>query len=139
MRRALLCLALAAPPAAAQGFRLRLDAQAQAVAFRGVRLDSIPITDTIAGVGGGPVTPDGIATYCVPGLPYCTFFRPGAVRRGGPFTTTADFTMWGLGVSGLSVHALARVGAAIGSADAWPATSPAVQLLEGYAEYAQPS
>jgi hypothetical protein len=138
MRRAVLCLALVAPPAAAQGFRLRLDAQAQAVSYRGVRLDSLPVADTLSGVGGGPVTPDGIAAYCVPSLPYCTFFRPGAVRRGGPFTTTADFTMWGFGVPGLSIHALGRIGTAIGSADAWPATSPAVQLLEGYAEYAQP-
>jgi hypothetical protein len=44
--------------------------------------------------------------------------------------------MWGLGISGLSVHATARVGVDFGSADAWPGTNPAVQLLEGYAEYA---
>ena len=133
-------LLLATPlPLAGQGYQLRLDLRAQAVSYRGVTLDSIPAADTLSGVGGGPVTPDGIAALCVPSAPYCSFYRPGPIQRSGPLSTTADFTAWGLGVSGLSVHVLARGGADLGSAAvSWPGTNPAVQLLEGYAEYAQP-
>jgi hypothetical protein len=39
---------------------------------------------------------------------------------------------------GLSVHAAGRLGVDLGTADAWPGTDPAVQLFEGYAEYAGP-
>jgi len=38
----------------------------------------------------------------------------------------------------LSVRAAGRVGIDLGTADVWPGTNPAVQLLEGYAEYAVP-
>ena len=120
----------------AQGYRLRLDTRAQGVAYRGVALDSIPVTDTVMPPGSGPVSPDGFAVLCRPGAPYCSFFRPGPTRRGGPLTTTADLTVWGLGHPGLSVHAAARLGVDLGTADVWPGTDPAVQLLEGYAEYA---
>lgn len=122
----------------AQGYRLRLDTRAQGVAYRGVTLDSIPVTDTVSSPGGGPTTADGYAVRCNTGASYCTYFRPGTVRRGSPVTTTADVTLWGFGVSGLSVHAAARLGLDLGSADVWPGTDPALQLLEGYAEYARP-
>lgn len=124
--------------AAAQGYRLRVDTRWQAVAYRGVALDSIPIADTVATPGEGPRSPDGFAVRCRAGAAYCTFFRPGPTRRGGPVTTTLDGTLWGLGVTGLRVRAAARVGVDLGTADAWPGTDPAVQLLEGYAEYAVP-
>ena len=120
----------------AQGYRLRLDTRAQAVSYRGVTLDSIPVTDTVSSPGSGPISPDGFAVLCRSGVPYCSFFRPGPWRNAGPFTSTADVTVWGLGMPGLSVHATARLGVEFGSADIWPGTSPAVQLLEGYAEYA---
>lgn len=124
---------------AAQGYRLRLDVRSQIVAYRGVTVDSLPADSTQVGVGGGPVTPGGIAAQCVAGETYCTFFRPGPTQRSSPFSTTADFTAWGLGLPGLSVHVLARGGADLGSAAvSWPSTTPAIQLLEGYAEYAQP-
>jgi len=141
VRRPLVTLALLALPAAldAQGYRLRVDVRGQAVQYRGVTLDSILSADTVAGVGGGPVTPDGIAVQCVTGEPYCSFFRPGPSQRSDPLSTTADFTAWGLGIPGLSVHVLARGGADLGDAAvSWPGTTPALQLLEGYAEYAQP-
>ena len=50
--------------------------------------------------------------------------------------TTADLTLWGLGVRGLSVRLNGRVGFDLGGDEVWPGTEPAVQLLEGYAEYA---
>jgi hypothetical protein len=44
-----------------------------------------------------------------------------------------------LGLPELSVHVLARGGADLGNAAvSWPSTAPALQLLEGYAEYARP-
>jgi len=123
----------------AQGYRLRVDLRGQAVSYRGVTLDSVPVGDTVPGVGGGPVTPDGIAALCVQGEAYCSFYRPGAPQRSDPVSTTADFTAWGFGLPGLSLHVLARGGADLGDAAvSWPGTTPAVQLLEGYAEYAQP-
>jgi len=122
--------------AGAQEYRMRVETRAQAAAFRGVTLDSIPVADTVGTPGEGPRTVDGYAVRCRAGAPYCTFFRPGPERRGGPVTTTADLTLWGLGVTGLSVRAAGRLGFDAGTADAWPGAEPAFQLLEGYAEYA---
>jgi len=124
--------------AGAQGYRLRVDTRAQTAAYRGVLLDSIPVGDTVSTPGRGPTSPDGFAVRCLPGAAYCTFFRPGGVLRGGPLTSTADLTLWNLGMRGLSVRAVGRLGADLGTADVWPGTDPAVQLFEGYAEYAVP-
>lgn len=120
----------------AQQYRIRLDTRAQQVSYRGVTLDSIPVTDTVSTPGRGPTSPDGFAVQCLSGVSSCTFFRPGPWRNGGPLTSTVDLTVWGLGVTGLSAHAAARLGVDFGTADVWPGTEPAVQLLEGYAEYA---
>jgi len=125
-----------ASPTRAQGYRIRLDTRVQQISYRGVTLDSIPVTDTVSVPGSGPTSPDGFAVLCRTGMSYCSFFRPGPWRNGGPLTSTADLTVWGLGVTGLSVHAAARFGVDFGTADVWPGTNPAVQLLEGYAEYA---
>jgi hypothetical protein len=134
-----LCAALLVTQGArAQGYRLRLDTRAQSVGYRGVSLDSIPVGDTVSTPGRGPTSPDGFAVRCLAGAPYCTFFRPGGVQRGGPLTTTADLTLWNLGLRGFSVHAAGRLGVDLGTADAWPGTDPALQLFEGYAEYAVP-
>ena len=123
-------------PALAQGYRVRVDTRWQSVAYRGVTLDSIPVSDTVSTSAGGPESPDGFAVRCQPGAAYCTFFRAGAVRRGGPVTTTVEASLWGFGVRGLSMRAAGRAGVDLGNADVWPGTKPAVQLLEGYAEYA---
>ncbi|HKV72734.1 MAG TPA: hypothetical protein VJN62_15895 [Gemmatimonadales bacterium] len=140
MRRILVLLVLLPASLTAQGYRLRLDVRSQVVAYRGVAVDSLPVSDTVPGVGGGPVTPDGIAVQCVAGQPYCSFFRPGPTQRSGPVSTAADFTAWGLGIPGLSVHMLARGDADLGNAAvSWPSTAPALQLLEGYAEFARPA
>ena len=133
---AALLLLARAEGAGAQGYHLRLDTRIQSVSFRGWALDSIPVGDTVSTPGEGPTSSDGYAVRCFTGAAYCTFFRPGPERRSQPLTTTADLTVWGLGVAGLSVHALGRLGADVGGADYWPGTEPAVQLLEGYAQYA---
>ena len=134
---AVCCLSALPGSIGAQGYRLRLDTRVQGVSYRGVALDSILASDTVAGPGGGPVSPDGFAVRCVGADPYCSYFRPGAVRRGGPLTTLADLSLWGLGIAGLSVHATARAGTDLGQTDVWPGAQPALQLLEGYAQYAR--
>src|SRR5690606_29223464 len=125
-----------ATPGHAQSWRMRLDARAQMASFRGVDLDSLHSSAVVTGPTGGPVTPDGQIVRCPPTTTYCYFFRPGEPRRGGPATTTADLSMWGFGLRGLRVKVNGRLGVDLGSADVWPGTSPALQLTEGYAEYA---
>ena len=120
----------------AQGYRLRLDSRAQRVTYRGVTADSVPVGQVITGPTGGPRAPGGFAVRCPPGSAYCFFFRPGDRLEGGPMVTTADLTLWGIGVRGLSARVHGRLGLDLGDDDAWPGTDPAVQLVEGYAEYA---
>ena len=131
-------IAAAAPlsGAAAQSWRLRIDAHAQLASFRGVVLDSVPGTAVVPGPTGGPVSPDGIIARCPPATTFCYLFRPGERRRGGPAVSSMDLALWGFGVRGLRVQVRGRAGVDLGSANAWPGTDPAVQLLEGYAEYA---
>ena len=127
---------LVSPPAAAQGYVLRLDSRVQRAAYRGVLMDSIPLASVVTGPGGGPGTPDGFAVRCPSGNAYCFFFRPGPELTAGPLVTSADLTLWGLGVPGLSVRVNGRVGTDLGD-DGWPGLDPAVQLIEGYAEYSR--
>lgn len=127
---------LSPPPLLSQGFRVRLDARFQSVSYRGIVADSIAPADTVTAPNGGPQTRDGFAVRCLPGVAYCHFFRPGPARRAAPLVTTAEGAFWGLGVAGLSLHATGRAALDLGSADVWPGTSPAMQLLEGYAQYA---
>lgn len=120
---------------AAQGYRARVEARFQAVSYRGLQIDSIPVTDTVTGPTGGPQTPGGFAVRCQPNAPYCMFFRPGAVQRGAPLVTTADASFWGFGVRGLSAHINARAATDFEGRNVWPGTEPALQLITGYAEY----
>ena len=138
MRAASLCVLLAAAgagPGVAQDYRLRVDTRIQAVAYRGVTFDSIAVADTVAGPTGGLVSPDGYAVTCNPNG-YCTFYRPGGVVHAAPIATTADLTLWGLGITGLSVRAIGRAVGDLSSGDNWAGTTSHVQLLEGYAQYA---
>jgi hypothetical protein len=133
---AAMTLAMCSGVSSGQGYRLRLDTRVQSVAYRGSVLDSALASDTITGPTGGPVTPSGFAVSCGSLATYCHFFRPGPVVRAAPATTTADVTMWGLGISGLSVRASARVTGDFRGTDNWPGSDSRLQLLEGYAEYA---
>src|SRR5919108_701845 len=128
IRAGTLCAVLvaAAAPGASQGYRLRLDTRMQAVAYRGVTFDSASVGDT-AGLG--------YALDCNQNG-YCTFYRPGGIVHAAPVTTTADVTLWGLGIPGLSVRAIARAVGDLSSGDNWAGTTPHVQLLESYAQYA---
>ncbi|HXO86698.1 MAG TPA: hypothetical protein VN803_14350 [Gemmatimonadales bacterium] len=136
MKRLVVMLLLAAAPLAAQDYRLRLDARVQSVSFRGVALDSILAGAAVADSVGSLYTPDGFAVVCLPGEAYCTYFRPGPTLVGAPLVTTVGGSVWGFGVRGLSAHGTARFGADLSSDDAWPGTDPAVQLVEGYVQYA---
>jgi hypothetical protein len=126
---------LAPPEIWAQGYRVRLDSRVQRAAFRGVTLDSIPAASAVLGQNGGLETPDGFAVRCSPGGAFCFFFRPGPELAACPMMTSADLTLWGLGLRGLSLRLNGRVQADLGD-DVWPGTDPAVQLIEAYAEYA---
>jgi hypothetical protein len=130
----LACLHPAA--AVAQGYRLRLDSRLQHAAYRGVQVDSIPLGEVIVGPGGGLVTPDGFAVRCGVGAAFCRYFPPGPIRKASPMVTSADITLWRLGLPGLSIRASGRLGVDLGDEDLWPGTSPDLQLIEGYAEYA---
>jgi hypothetical protein len=117
-----------------QQYRLRLESRVQSVAFRGVRLDSVLVANTVTTAGGRETT-DGFAVRCGIGELYCYYFRPGAEQSAQPMVTSAAATIWGLGLPGLSLRVDARMALDLGDADIWPGTSPAFQLLEGYAEY----
>jgi hypothetical protein len=131
---AALIMATATVPAAAQDYRVRIDASAQTVSFRGLFSDSIPIALVVTGANGGLETPDGQAVRCGAG-DYCFFFQPGPVLRGIPVTTSASVVMWGLGVEGLALHATGRLIGDLGRDKVWPGTVPSGQLIEGYLEY----
>lgn len=126
-------LAVWSAPGAAQSYRARVDARAQAVSFRGLTSDSILATSVITSPSGGFETPDGFGVRCTGG-DYCFFFRPGPELRGIPVTTSASVILWGLGVQGLTLRATGRLLAGFGD-DVWPGTEPPVQLLEGLLEY----
>lgn len=133
---ALILACLATAPLSGQGYRVRLDTRFQAVAFRGLVLDSISAGDTVTGPGGGPATADGFAVHCAAGDAYCTYFRPGSRHTAAPLVSTIDATAWGFGMRRLSAHASARLGFDAGDAGDWSGTTPAGQLLSGYVEYA---
>lgn len=127
-------IAVAASSAQAQGWRLRFDANAQRVEYRGVTPDSILATDVVTGANGGPETPDGYAVTC--GFDdYCRHYRQGAVRAGLPAGLGVDLAMWGLGITGLSVRVSGRTMGDLSGDQLWPGTTPTLRLLEGYAEY----
>lgn len=119
------------------GYRLRFETQLQTVTFRGLTADSLPVTDTVTGPGGGPASPDGYAVTCFPGEAYCHFFRAGPALHGTPVVSGADLSLWGFGITGLSARVSARASGDLSDARIWPGTTPRFQLLEGYLEYAR--
>lgn len=133
----LLIVALPARADAQIGYRLRLDTRVQTVSFRGLTADSVPVSDTVAGPGGGPATIDGYGVTCFQGEPYCQFYRSGPVLHGAPIVASADLSLWGLGIPGLSARLSARAAGDLNDARIWPGTTPRFQLLEGYVEYAR--
>ena len=136
LRALVAALALAAwtLPAAAQDYRIRLDARAQAISYRGLAPDSIDAALAVPTASGGLVTPDGFALRCNNG-PYCYYLRPGPELRALPVAVSASMVLWGLGVEGLAVRATGRLVTDAGGDAPWPGTTPNAQLLEGYVEY----
>lgn len=118
----------------AQDYRVRIDARAQSVWFRGLVSDSILATAAVQSASGGFETPDGRAVRCGGG-DYCYFFTPGPELHGIPVSTSASLVMWGLGMEGLSLRATGRLITDLGSDEAWPGTEPTAQLFEGLLEY----
>jgi hypothetical protein len=130
----LLCPALAFT----QQYRGRVDTRAQGVWFRGLISDSIEAALVVPSPGGGLETPDGHAVRCGAGN-YCFYRRPGPALHGMPVTTGASVVMWDLGVDGLTFRASGRLNTDVSGGDAWPATNPTAQLIEGFFEYQRSS
>ncbi len=124
--------------AAEHGYRFRVESSLQSVAFRGVQLDSLPVTDLVTDADGSLFTPDGIAVRCAPGDSMCTFYRPGPIRRGAPWVNRAVGSLWGPGPAGLRAHVDVRWATDFREEETWPGTDPGGQLLEAYLEYAVP-
>ncbi|HKP29609.1 MAG TPA: hypothetical protein VJU15_09395 [Gemmatimonadales bacterium] len=127
-----------ADAASAQSWRVRIDARAQAVSYRGLSSDSISINDAVVGASGGFETPDGFAVQCSSPT-WCYYYRPGELHEQLPMNVGANAVLWGFGVRGLTLHLTARLTGDAGDAGQWPGTEPAAQLIEGYAEYARSS
>jgi hypothetical protein len=123
-------------PLAAQGYRVRIDARAQAVSYRGLVADSILRSQAVPGPGGGFATPDGYALQCRTEV-WCFYFRTGPELNQVPVNATANAVLWGLGIQGLTVHITGRLTGDISDRPDYPATVPNAQLIEGYAEYAR--
>jgi hypothetical protein len=138
-RAGVVCIlgALPAVLGAQVGYRVRLETQLQTVTFRGLTADSLPVSDTVTGPGGGPASPDGYAVTCFPGATYCHFYRAGPALHGTPVVSSADLSLWGFGIPGLSARVSARASGDLSDARIWPGTTPRFQLLEGYLEYAR--
>jgi hypothetical protein len=137
----LISLLLAGPPTAGAeglGYRLRVESSLQSVAFRGVELDRLPVSELVADADGSLFTPDGIAVRCAPGDSMCTFYRPGTIRRGSPWVNRAVGSFWGAGPPGLRAHVDVRWAMDFRDEETWPGTDPGGQLLEAYLEYAVP-
>jgi hypothetical protein len=131
-------LAVWAGSLGAQNYRVRLDARGQAVSYRALIADSILATSVVLSPSGGFQTPDGHAVRCSDSE-YCYYTRPGEELRGIPVSTSGSVILWGLGVPGLTIHATGRLVTDLGSDNAWPATEPTAQLIEGFAEYRRPA
>ena len=131
----LVTAAVLVAPVAGQGYRLRLDTRYQAVSFRGIVADSIPLSQVVTRPGFGPATPDGYAVSCSPVVAYCFYYRPGPKLQGHPLSGTGDLTLWGFGVRGLTLHASGRYTTDLSSSVDYAGTRPEAMLIEGYLEY----
>jgi hypothetical protein len=136
---ATLLVGVSAGPLTGQAYRLRLESRIQTVSFRGLSLDSVPLEETVTGPTGGLETTGGRSVTCPAGTGICLFYLPGPRLASAPLVNSADVTVWQLGLAGLSLRANGRWGTDLRGEDPWPGTHPALQLLDGYAEYAAPA
>src|SRR5262245_37975481 len=113
-------LSLAAGTASAQSWRVRIDARAQAVTYRGLASDSISSSRVVVGPSGGFETPEGYAVQCSSPM-WCYFYRPGPLHQQVPINIGANAVLWGFGVRGLTLHLTARLTGDAGESDGqWP-------------------
>ena len=121
----------AVPAGAQQHYRLSFEARMRSNAYRGVRLDSVSRSSLAVAASGGLISEDGIAVRCVPGFEFCTMFRPGPIVRATPVELTADIVYRGVGIPGLSLHALARAHGTVTGSSTWPESDPNGRLVQG--------
>jgi hypothetical protein len=120
--------------AAAQEYRALVEIRGQTVALRGWTLDSVAAASANPATAGGFVSADGFAVDCRGTAAFCYFYRPADRQNAVPLTAEADVSVWGLGMSGLSLHGNVRAALNADELD-WAGSRPAVQFWEGYVRY----
>lgn len=130
---AVLPAALLLPTAAmAQGYRGWASTSVQLVELRPLGLDTVPRADVVTDVNGRFLY-EGNEVSCVL-TTICTGYLPLDDEHTVAATQDLGLTVWGLGVEGLSVTALARVRARAGGDVVWPRSDDEFDALLGYAQ-----
>jgi len=133
---ALTALLTPALPAAGQSVRINGVSTVQYVSARALRLDSIPIAET---VGSGPLrhTAAGAAVRCLDEVSDCHYLAPGRTLHAFPLTQDLAIAGWGFG-QGVRIQAELRIRpASPGDAELWPRSKDRFDALEAYLEIAR--
>ena len=141
MRRQLLFIAAAALCAAAllartltgQGVVIAGASSAQYIELRPLVLDSVALSATDSAWGPYRSTSTGVLARCVPGQPYCTYFRSGPQAGLTAMMQDLDITAWGFG-QGLSFRSELRGRTAAGDGELWPQASQRFDAISVYIE-----
>lgn len=128
----MLALLLLAPPLAAQDARGTATTTVRYVTLRPLVLDSVPRSAVTQ--EGRIFTHDGRRVTCIPGIQWCTFYRPADVEHGVIATQDISATAWGLGMRGLSATLLARARAHLNGGFLWPTADDRFDAILAYAE-----
>ena len=126
-------LLLCAPPVEGQTFRITGTTTAQYVDVQPMRIDSLPVTQTI-GSGLLRRTFDGAVVRCLTGEDYCLRSSAGASVYTVPLLQDVSVSAWGLG-RGVRFFARLRGRAAVSEdAHLWPRSDDAFDALVAYLE-----
>jgi len=131
-RVALLGLAAAALPAAAQQIRVGGATVAQVVQLPTLTLDSIPVGST-TGTGEYRLTPNGYVAWCQSGAAYCLYRKSGPTLTTAPVWQDLELNAWGFG-EGWRVYGQVRYRATADD-QAWPMASQRFSVLAAFVEY----
>ncbi|HUG40520.1 MAG TPA: hypothetical protein VMM12_08550 [Longimicrobiales bacterium] len=128
----MLAFLLLAGPLAAQDARGSALTTVRYVTLRPLALDSVARADVTQ--EGRIFTYQGRRVTCIPGLAWCTFYRPADVEHGVVATQDVSATAWGFGVRGLSATVLVRGRADLNGDFLWPASDDHFDAILAYAQ-----
>ena len=117
--------------AAAQALRGSASSTAHYIELRPLRVDTVPFELVVPGPNGEP-TFGGLPVACE--ADFCVVYRSGEVEHALSATHEADFTMWGLGVEGLSATFLARARTHLDGEFRLPLTDDPIEAVLAYAQ-----